>query len=266
MAGASKVTRKGLWASCIGVAIWIVVPALPVAAGILDGPVAHVDRTTDGHPLFEPVDFRGIDEGPRFYMSALIGPSFATLVQPDLPGIAAIGNQSLLSGGGAAGWAIPRPGGGLRLEVEALARERLAVSDTDPLVGTLQLAASDNWSVMANLWRDFDITDRFGVYAGGGLGAGGYRLSFAGDAPGATVSGSTGIATFAWQAGGGLCYALTDRVTLDLGYRFYALQPGAGTFFVTNSSGTVRDTLNTQFSASELLISVRVYEPFRWWR
>jgi hypothetical protein len=29
---------------------------------------------------------------------------------------------------------------------------------------------------MANVWRDFDIGERAGVYAGGGIGAGGYQL------------------------------------------------------------------------------------------
>ncbi len=41
---------------------------------------------------------------------------------------------------------------------------------------------------------------------------------------GLTVKGNTSMSSFAWQAGGGVTYALNKQVTLDLGYRFFALQ------------------------------------------
>jgi opacity protein-like surface antigen len=203
----------------------------------------------------------------RFYLTGIVGASFATLVQPDLQAAPAIGNQTLFTAGGAAGVAFDRPGGWLRMEFEGRGRDRMQISDSDAAVGTLSLNASDGWSSMANVWRDFSVTERFGLYAGAGIGAGGYRCSFDGTGPGgAVVSGSTGITSFAWQGGGGVVYALTNRVTLDLGYRFFALNAGDANIYVTTAVGTVSDKINTAFSASELLLSVRIYEPFRNWR
>lgn len=252
------------WLVAIVIAIGVVM--VPAAAEAWDGVRPFPDVIAGEHSLPDLVDRGTVADPPRFYVSALVGASFATLVQPELPGAPTIDQQSLLTGGAAAGWAIPRPRGAMRLEVEALAREQMEVSDSDPLVGTLQIAARDGWSTMANLWRDVDVTDRLTVYGGGGIGAGGYRLTFSGNAPGASVAGSTQVASFAWQAGGGIAYAVTDRITLDLGYRFLSFEPGSGELLVTNSSGTVRDTYPTQFMANELLLSVRVYEPFRRWR
>lgn len=203
----------------------------------------------------------------RFYLSGIVGASFATLSKPALEDTPAITNQSLFTGGGAVGVAFDRPSGWLRLEFEGRSRETLQVSDTEPVIGTLKTSASDGWSAMANIWRDYAVTDRLGLYVGGGIGAGGYRGSLDGDlALGATVEGSTGISSFAWQAGGGVCYAITDRVTLDLGYRFFSLDPGQTRIFVTTGAGTLADNFDTQFSTSELLFSIRVYEPFRNWR
>jgi hypothetical protein len=241
---------------------WLV--AIVIAIGVLMVPASA--EAWGGMLLPDRVDSGTDFDPPRFYVSALVGASFATLVQPELPGTPAIDEQSLLTGGAAAGWAIPRPCGGMRLEGEFLAREPMEVRDSDPLVGTLEIAARDGWSTMVNLWRDVDMTDRLAVYGGGGVGAGGYRLTFSGNAPGASVAGSTQVASFAWQAGGGIAYAVTDRITLDLGYRFLSFEPGSGELLVTNSAGTVQDTYATQFMANELLLSVRVYEPFRRWR
>ena len=96
--------------------------------------------------------------------------------------------------------------------------------------------------------------------------AGGYRALFGGGTLGTTITGTTGITSFAWQAGGGATYAFSDRVTLDLGYRFFALSAGDAVIRATNASGTIEDTVRTRFSASELLLTLRIHEPFRGWR
>ncbi len=55
------------------------------------------------------------------------------------------------------------------------------------------------------------LTDSFGVYGGGGVGAGGYTY-------GADVNGNRGFddpaAAFAWQAGGGVIWEVTERTAL----------------------------------------------------
>lgn len=130
----------------------------------------------------------------------------------------------------------------------------------------LDVAATNGWSAMTNFWRDYFFTNRLGVYGGGGFGVGGYQYSMQG-IDGIPLGGSSNVNTFAWQVGTGITYQLSDRITLDTGYRFFAMTPGTtslgisdGGFFIPLGSHT------SAFSASELLISIRIYEPFHsWW-
>ena len=268
--------RLSVFRSGLGLAI-----AFVASCALANGLGQSVDLSGFSQMESDPVQSDGLADLPlalvfdgfispstrRFYLSGVVGASFATLSQPALEDTPAITNQSLITGGGAAGVAFDRPSGWLRFELEGRSRETIQVTDTEPVIGTLKTSASDGWSAMANIWRDYSVTDRLGFYVGGGIGAGGYRGSLDGDlALGATVSGSTGISSFAWQGGAGVCYAVTDRVTLDLGYRFFALNPGQTRIFVTTGAGTLADNFDTQFSTSELLFSIRVYEPFHNWR
>jgi len=206
----------------------------------------------------------GVERQPTFYLSSIVGGSFATITQPELPpGSPAIGNQSLATGGFAAGLSFDRPRGSLRLEFEGRAREKMQFTDFDPFVGSLTQGADDGWSGMVNLWRQLDFGDRLGGYFGAGIGAGGYRYFFEGQSPGATISGSTGITSFAWQAGGGLTWKLSERIEFDVGYRFFEIAPGAAELVVTTATGTIRDEVSTAFSTGEALVTLRIYEPFR---
>ena len=223
----------------------------------------------DGDAFSSPQGLLDLGEaatGRRFYLSGIVGASFATLSPPDLPSSNAILNQTLLTGGGAAGWAFERPYGFWRTEFEARSRERMQFTEIDPEAGVTSLHLNNGWSTMANAWRDIHLTDQAGIYLGGGIGAGGYRCAFNGENLGTTVTGTTGITSFAWQAGGGATYAFNDRVTLDLGYRFFSLGAGTTDIYTTNAAGTLHDTVKTQFVASEALITLRIYEPFRRWR
>jgi opacity protein-like surface antigen len=215
----------------------------------------------------EPDFLRLAPSPPEFYLASVVGGAFATMSQPELPpGSPAIGTQSLLTGGLAAGLEWERPSGAVRLELEGQARERMAFSDTEPLIGTLLQGGDDGWSALANIWRDITITERLDAYLGGGIGAGGYRYFFAGDSPGAVISGSTDIATFAWQAGGGVAFAFSDRITLDVGYRFLGFAAAPATIVVTTPVETIRDSVSTQYSSGQFLIMLRIYEPFRGFR
>ena len=59
-----------------------------------------------------------------------------------------------------------------------------------------------------------------------------------------------------WAAdcvGGGLIFELNDQITFDVSYRYYSL-------------GEIKPTatsLATEFSASQVLFALRVFEPFR---
>jgi opacity protein-like surface antigen len=179
----------------------------------------------------------------------MIGPSFAGVTSPSDSTLAS--SDTLFNAGGAIGVAFDRHRGRLRIETEGMGRSTYdapflaAPSPDDSTILT------NNWSVMENVWRDLMLTDRFGIYGGGGIGAGGYIL-------GEQIAGDTiyfdPAANFAWQFGGGLLWEVTDRLTFDVGYRYFHI-----------NTITQADAEPNQFAASELMFSLRLYEPFRNW-
>jgi len=207
------------------------------------------------------------DDVWRPYVSGIVGGSFASLASGGINtggGIptpnTGVATDNLFTAGGALGAAVERERGFLRLEVEARGRDAF-VGQTgsvfDPFA--YDVAALDGWSVTANAWRDVMLWERFGLYAGGGVGGGGYRLFVADN----VATGSGPVGGFAWQAGGGLIWQVTDRMTLDLGYRWFAIDTLSTPLALTD--GTPTGNYSSSFGASELLFSVRVYEPFRRW-
>ena len=120
---------------------------------------------------------------------------------------------------------------------------------------------------MVNGWRDFSITDKLGIYGGGGIGAGGYGLNGNVGLPGQPqlVYCRDRHTEFAWQVGAGVLYALHERITLDLGYRFY--QVGLGRTTVTGPLAPLAfpDPVDTGLACNEMLLTLRIYEPFRRW-
>ena len=210
----------------------------------------------------------------RFYLAPIVGASWGTLINHEIPepGEPREPGQTVMDGnlftaGGAAGVALAREWGQLRLEFEGRYRDNFGLSRN---FGTANLSVqtTDNWSTMANAWRDFSITNRLGIYAGGGIGAGGYGLKPSASILNSSVplSGST-MTAFAWQAGGGVLYALNERMSLDLGYRFYSIGPGNSTVQADILGQRVGSlVVNTSFDSSEMLLSLRIYEPFRSWR
>lgn len=199
---------------------------------------------------------------PQFYVSGIVGASFATLSSGGtntasgtaVPNTGAV-SADLFSAGGAFGAAFERSHGLLRAEVEGRGRDRLLGETAG--VEPFAVEAADNWSVMANLWRDYFFTDRLGVYGGGGIGGGGYRLTAAEP----IVAGSSTAAEFAWQAGCGVTYRFGSQITLDLGYRFFDL--GTASTPLLLGDGSPAGDYTSAISASEILLSVRIYEPFR---
>ena len=225
------------------------------------------DAAAAGTPDWIPVGMAdpGSGEPPaRLYVSGIVGASFATLTTGGSirlgpgPVFSRDGsvNETIFTGGGALGVAFARPSGQLRMEIEGRAR--------GPMGGS-QENVTDDWSTLTNFWRDVSLTDSMGVYAGGGFGVGGYRYTYE---PGIGVSAMNDVTTFAWQAGAGFIYELNDRVTIDTGYRFFAMSPGSfglrlgSAQFLPIGLGE----FTSAFSASELLLSIRIYEPFRNWR
>lgn len=190
---------------------------------------------------------RGNAAGRRIYLSGMIGPNFVTSGFPSDPRLDA--TDTVFAAGGAIGVAFERQRGRLRLEIEGIGRNDFFGPYDDGSGGAI---ARSNWSVMQNVWRDFMVTDRFGAYGGGGLGGGGYRD---GELLGGIVSVDRSATTFAWQFGGGLLYEVSDRLTFDVGYRYFQI----------DDIFNIAD-FPVRYSASELMFTLRLYEPFRrWW-
>ncbi len=250
------------------------------------------DDTTAAAP-FHDIAYGGGSPATRFYLSGILGTSFATANAGGTNTLLAIGpdsfsvgqdgssNQTLFTGGGALGLAIDRPMGQLRMEVEGRWRDPMYGTATgfvavngDPLFSApLDFRLGTGWSAMTNFWRDVDITDKFGIYGGGGFGAGGYQYqTSAAIIPGlASIEGQNTITTFAWQVGVGGVYRLNDRIEFDAGYRFFAMVDGDVPVAANAAVGPINVSLplgnfSSAFSASEFLIAVRIYEPFRNWR
>jgi len=241
-----------------------------------------------------PVDSSGYAPWLRPYVTGIVGASFGTINAGGStpwrngPGghvdqAAGSFSEAMFTGGGAIGMAIDRPSGLLRMEVEG--RARGPMSGQTKFSGTrndgtiaipetpLTTTATNGWSAMVNFWRDYFFTDRLGVYGGGGFGVGGYQYAFQGPVlgvPDAIYDGSSSVNTFAWQVGTGVTYRLNDRVTFDTGYRFFAMSPSStmirADFPKTIGPDLIYGSVTSAFSASELLLSVRIYEPVRHWR
>jgi opacity protein-like surface antigen len=176
--------------------------------------------------------------GRRPYITGMVGSSLGPLSGGAAAGRGAGSPASpVFNGEGAFGAEIPRPAGAVRVELEGRAFDDVFAA-----------ASGQEWSTLANLWRELSIAEHFGAYVGGGLGAGGFSVAGAASPDGAaTVENVSGIA---WQAGAGITYAFTDRVTVDVGYRLHGLEPTTG-----RAAGDM--------TASEVLLSVRIFEPFR---
>ena len=63
--------------------------------------------------------------------------------------------------------------------------------------------------------------------------------------------------SFAWQAGGGLLYEVTDQVTFDVSYRWYQVNGLTMAGFEIGRPGDYR------YGASQVMFSLRMFEPLR---
>ena len=216
--------------------------------------------------------------GPRWYVSGIVGASFGTLILDQTATATTPAARSsivdpLFTAGGTLGVAFARPAGWLRAEVEGRARDPIGNATQQEIGGPVYESqsqyATDGWSAMLNLWRDFEVTNSWSIYGGAGIGGGGYQFAYDYSflPTQYTTAGSSVVTAFAWQVGGGVIWNVSDRIALDLGYRFFEIGPGTTTL-ISNQGGFPAGTtaLDTSFSTSELLLSIRVYEPFRGWR
>ena len=256
------------------------------------GPPIDLQQPRDDavfNDLLEPVSFvRGNRNTRQLYIAGIVGDSFATLGTPLGPNGNGAGdpspspaaNQSLFTAGGAIGVSFEAIDRDWRVEFEGRSRDNLVSQRGTTFEAPVGLeewrftsSAKNGWSTLVNLWRDYQATDRLSLYLGGGIGGGGYRFSYlkqsAGEfvPPNYQIATTNNVSTFAWQAGGGAAYAITDRITLDIGYRYFQIANSTSTgaiSFVPIPVGS--EVIGSAFSASELFFAFRIYEPFRNWR
>ena len=249
----------------------------PIDLASLDEVATSPPASVWGDAQVQPIAIRAA-EAPRFYVTGLLGESFVTLSEPLYGEVFADQriNRSVMTAGGAAGLAFEREHGQVRVEVEGQGRDDVTASLRDS-VGSLlgadfRWAANDGWSALVNVWRDFPVNEQVDLYLGGGVGAGGYRygldggVSFLGFRVFELAS-SAQVAAFAWQAGAGAVWNVTDRVAFDVGYRFFSIDQADTTLKVA-AVGVPSASIGLlqQYTASELLFGLRIYEPFRNWR
>ena len=250
----------------------------------------QTDEASALDDLIEPVGLsRGESVARRLYVAGIIGGSFATLATPLGPNGNGAGdpspspaaNQSLFTAGGAIGLAFEALDRDWRVEFEGRSRDNLVSQRGTTFEAPIGLeewrftsSAKNGWSTLVNLWRDYQATDRLSLYIGGGIGGGGYQFSYLKQSAGGFVppnyqiATTNNVSTFAWQAGGGTAYAITDRITLDIGYRYFQIANDTSTAAVSYAPGPPvgSEVVGSAFSASELFFAFRIYEPFRNWR
>jgi opacity protein-like surface antigen len=203
-------------------------------------------------------------DGParRFYITGMLGPSFQALAV-SAGGVGVTAHDGPLAAGGAVGLAFERANGRLRIETEGMGRGTAfgELGSIGPL--TIGLETASTWSVMENVWRDVMLTERLGLYGGGGIGAGGYRAGVGIRTPiGSFAIYEPAAAAFAWQAGGGVIYEITERLTFDISYRYFQIE----SITYADPSGGPFGGASTTFGASELMFGLRLYEPLQRWR
>ena len=99
-----------------------------------------------------------------------------------------------------------------------------------PEVGTNDYTGEkEEWLVMANGYLDFELGGGFTPFIGAGVGAVNISINDFEDVGGGVATGSFGFApdsdewNFAWALHAGIGYALSERLTLEVAYRFLHL-------------------------------------------
>ena len=106
---------------------------------------------------------------------------------------------------------------------------------------TTDVSARMNWLGTTRLRVGFLPTDRFLVYATGGLayGGGNYNASIVGTGPSGidTWTGANNASRVGWTIGGGGEYAITNNVTLRAEYLYYNLGKASNTTVANANAG-----------------------------
>ena len=136
-------------------------------------------------------------------------------------------------------------GNGVRTELEFGYRENDIDSISGGGSGTGDVGT---WSFMANALYDVNVDGPLKPYFG--VGAGIARIDVSGATPSTGTSINDKDTAFAWQGMAGVAYAVSERVKLTLGYRYFSV-PDAD---VNNNAGT---SFETDYASHDVMFGLR---------
>ncbi|SCM70627.1 outer membrane beta-barrel protein [Desulfovibrio sp. 86] len=117
----------------------------------------------------------------------------------------------------------------VRAEIEYAIRTNSETDWDSKVIGALPAGAASlkgQWNLQTlflNAYWDFHNDTAFTPYIGGGIGMGFIQSKYEVNAPGLSDSYNETNTVFAWNAGAGVAYAITDNLSADLAYRFVGL-------------------------------------------
>jgi outer membrane protein OmpA-like peptidoglycan-associated protein len=177
-----------------------------------------------------------------FYLMGAIGPNFgrdSDLESSTFELEAELDTGWTLSGG--FGYAY---GNGFRTELELGLRD----NDVSNVSGAAATGDIRSQSLMGNLYYDFDTRSKWTPYVGAGIGL--TRIKANGVTPVSGTSIDDKDLTYGAQAMAGVAYAVTDRLALTLGYRYFM----APDIEWQNSAGA---DVDADYSTHEILVGLR---------
>lgn len=151
------------------------------------------------------------------YLSGAVGAHKTDDAEVDGPGIG-VENNTDTGLAGLVGIGKTFDGSNFRGELEVGYRD----SDVDSISGVSGSGDVGALTFIGNLFYDFELSESFELYAGGGVGVA--NVDYDGVAPVGTTSVSESDLGFAWQLGAGAAFALNDRLKATLDYRFLNIE------------------------------------------
>lgn len=161
--------------------------------------------------------------------------------------------------GGALGFSVPYNNNRIRLECEGMYFSSFHIDTANvltPFPPAFYSRYIGRWAVLANLWYDIPLNEKFDFYFGGGIGAGGALM----EANDIQAQGRANVSDTVWQVGcGGVRHY--DNCSLDIGYRFMDF----GTYDVGlfDVNGVQTGYLRTDIVSHQLFIGFRYNSLFR---
>ncbi len=158
----------------------------------------------------------------------------------------------------AVGVATPVAHGAVRTELEYGFSQTFKADFTDAetaKAGGVAKMKGDIDTYMLNAYYDIDTGTKFTPYVGAGIGIAHIKAQGNVDFNGERVSDfSKSKNNFAWQIGAGAAYAVTDNVSVDLGYRYTDAGNVKGTASFT---GDEKPSIKTESDIHEFLLGAR---------